>query len=291
MPDRIIALDVGGTFVKHAVFEGGAMRPGSFGQFAINEKSPADEIINALAAYINAERAARACVSIPGPMDYPTGTSRMRHKFALLFGIPMKARLEALCPGARVAFAHDGVAYLAGVMHLGEAEGARTPCGIMLGTGLGFAFAVRGYILVNEVDTPCEPLWNARYKDGIAEDYVSGRALGSAYEARSGERLDVERIAKRARAGDATAVSVFADAGRALGDMIAERVVRLGIDRVILGGQISKSSDLIIPYARERADVCVRPTSHPDDAALYGAYALAFGEGALIRRALTGGVN
>lgn len=275
MPERIVALDVGGTYVKHAVFEGGQLRADSAGQFPIDEKGTADDILSALYAYLDGARANIVCVSMPGPMDYINGVSRMRHKFAGLYGVQLRARFEARYAGARCIFTHDVVAYLAGVMHLGECEGARVPCGITLGTGLGFAFAERGQILINDARSPSFPLWNAPFRDGICEDYVSGRALGAEYARRAGERVDVKQIAERARAGDANALAAFADMGRALGDMIQDRARRFSIDRVVLGGQISKSADLFLPYARELTDKCISPTSHPDDAALYGAYALA----------------
>ncbi len=281
---KMIALDVGGTFVKHACFAEGRMVEGSLGQFPVNEKGSSDEILVPIREYLKGQGAEKVCVSIPGPMDYPTGTSHMKHKFVSLMDIPMKAYFEATLPGAQVDFVHDGVSYLAGVMYLGETKGAERPAGVMLGTGLGFAMAEEGKILINQVNTPCPPLWNIPYGEGIAEDYVSGRAIRAAYLRLSGKGADVKEIAQLAREGDKAAQETMRNAGRVLGELMEERRKSLGIDRVILGGQISKAADLLLPPAREETSVEIRPTAYPDNAALWGAYAYALYGQELVRK-------
>ena len=271
--ETIIALDVGGSFVKHARFENGQMAEGSCGQFPIHEKGTKEEILCPIRDFLASQNARAVCISIPGPMDYPTGTSHMRHKFASLYDVSMKEYLENALPGLEVKFVHDGVAYLGGVLYLGEGEGAECPAGVMLGTGLGFAMEKEGRILINQVDTPCPPLWNIPYREGIAEDYVSARAIRDAYAKESGQTADVREIAARARTGDAAAAAVMRETGRALGQLMGERKNTLGIDRVILGGQISKAADLLLPAAQEETDLDFRVTAWLDSAALYGAYA------------------
>ncbi len=281
---KIIALDVGGTFVKHAAFESGTLLPESAGQFPVHEKGDSREILEPMLDFLKTNRARDIAVSIPGPMDYPTGTSRMKHKFVSIFGISMKDYFENGIPGAKAAFVHDGVAYLAGVMRLGETEGAERPCGVMLGTGLGFAMAEEGRILINEADTPWRPLWNMPFREGITEDYLSGRAIRAAYRKAAGTEADVREIADLARRGDEAALRIFKDAGQVLGELLERRRKEMGIDLVVLGGQISKASDLLLPAAREETDLTIRPTDYPDSAALYGAVAF-FEQGAdLVRR-------
>lgn len=280
----MIALDVGGTFVKHACFVEGQLDDASCGQFPINEKGSREEILVPIQEFLARQGADAICISIPGPMDYPTGTSRMRHKFVSLLDFPMRACLQEALPGTRVDFVHDGVAFLAGALSLGEGEQAKRPAGVMLGTGLGFAMAEEGRILINEVNTPCPPLWNVPYREGIAEDYVSGRAIRAAYARESGEVADVREIAQLAREGNALAARVLFEAGRALGEMMQHRAEQLGIDLVILGGQISKSADLLLPAARQETDVRFRVTAHLDSAALYGAYAYSVKGSALVRK-------
>lgn len=281
---KMIALDVGGTFIKYACFVDGRMESASCGQFPINEKGSREEILDPIRNFLLGQRADAVCISIPGPMDYPTGTSRMRHKFVSLLGFPMKACFQEALPGVSVDFVHDGVAFLAGALALGEGGQAKRPAGVMLGTGLGFAMAEEGRILINEVNTPCPPLWNMPYREGIAEDYVSGRAIRAFYARESGQTADVREIAQMARDGNALAARVLWEAGRALGEMMQRRKEQLGIDLVILGGQISKAADVLLPAARQETDVDFHVTAYPDRAALYGAYAYSVKGGALVKR-------
>ena len=270
---KMIALDVGGTFVKYATFVDGKIADGSQGLFPINEKGTSEEILSAILNFLKANPAEAMCVSIPGPMDYPTGTSQMKHKFASLFGIPMKAWFEERLPGTRVDFVHDGVAFLIGVLYLKEGEGAKKPAGVMLGTGLGFGYSENGKVLITEKGTPCGPLWNMPYRDGIAEDYISARAIRAAYLKAAGNALDVKEIADLARKGDEISIKVLHDAGEALGELMQMRKESAGIDRVILGGQIAKAADLFLPAAKEKTDVEFKVTGYLDNAALYGTYA------------------
>ncbi len=268
---KIVAMDIGGTFVKHALIEDGMLRSESVGQFPINEKGTIQDILGPILAYLKETYAQNVAVSIPGPMEYQSGTSRMLHKFVSLYGLSLKTLIEKSIPSIHTVFVHDGVAYLAGVMSLGETNGAKRPSCVMLGTGLGFAMAEEKKILINDMDTASFPLWNVPFREGIAEDYVSRRAIRSAYEKATGMTADVKEIAEFARNGNKSAQRVFQDTGKALGELMELKRKEQGIDLVILGGQISKASELLLPSIREETDLVIRPTAYPDSAALYGA--------------------
>ena len=124
-----------------------------------------------------------------------------------------------------------------------------------------------GRVCVNAQRGPAFSLWNMPYEGGIAEDYVSTRAIQGAY----GEALPVKTIADRARQGDARAAQAFAGAGFHLSALLGALIPRLGCDGFVLGGQIAKSADLF----GLQLDVPWRVSQHLDDAALRGASAYA----------------
>ena len=270
---RVAALDIGGTYIKHAIFENGRLLAGSCGQFAVRADGETEEFLRSLTKYLGATGAKQTVIAMPGPTDFTTGTSRMQHKLPALFNVSLKAELEARLPGLKSVFLHDAVAFMAGVMALHETENAQCPCGIMLGTGLGFAMAREGRIVLNDQRTPVPPLWNEPCKGSIAEDHLSARAVVGYYRDRGGLSTRVREIAQRAAAGDAAALLAFEQAGRILGELVQIRARTLGIDLCILGGQISKAADFMLPAAHEMTDIQIKPTAHPDDAALYGACA------------------
>ena len=266
----MLVLDVGGTFVKYALTDdAGCLLGQTVGQTPSDAQGSYEAFLAVLTRIIEAAQAQqhveRACVCTPGPFDFEAGISLMRHKFPALYGKPLRAPFERA--GIDVSFLHDSTAFMLGESRDGEAKGMTSPCCVMLGTGLGFAFMREGRVCVNEKRGPAFSLWNMPYRGGIAEDFVSTRAIQAAY----GEALPVKAIADRARQGDARAAQAFAGAGFHLSALLGALIPRLGCDGFVLGGQIAKSADLF----GLRLDVPWRVSQHLDDAALRGASAYA----------------
>ena len=277
MNRTILALDVGGTFVKYGTFvEGQGLIESSVGQFPMAESGNAVQIVNTLGRFLREHPADLVSVSIPGPMDYAHGASLMKHKFVSLYGIPLDEALAPYLAGAPITFLHDGVSFLLGEMYDGNAARFARPAGVMLGTGLGFITGEARRACINERDIPAFPLWNQPYRDGIAENYVSSKAMRDHYTRRTGAQLDVKSISIAARAGDADARAVFEENGRCLGEMLRKKWELLHFDGVVIGGQIARSLDLMEEPLREVLPVPVSVAAHLSDAALRGAafYAL-----------------
>ena len=266
-----VMLDIGGSFVKHSATEGGVFT--APGLFAIKENGTKEEIIDPILDFLKAHPAARVAVSMPGPMDYDRGISRMEHKFSAIRGISLKDEIRKVLPEAEVSFVHDGVAFLLGEMADGEAKGLDCAAGVMLGTGLGFVICQAGRILVRPVLSPARSLWNLPFLSGIAEDYVSGRAIKRQWTERTGSALEVKDIASLAKGGDPRALYLFEQTGEHLGTLLSSHLQDLPVAKVIIGGQISKSLDLLLPGIGRTCALPICHTAHPDDAALRGAYA------------------
>ena len=275
-----VMLDIGGSFVKHCAVEGGVFTKPDL--FAIRESGTKQEIIGPILGFLKAHPAARVAVSIPGPMDYDRGISLMTHKFLAIRGISLKDEIQGVLPGAEVSFVHDGVAFLLGEMADGEAKGLDCAAGVMLGTGLGFVICQAGRILVRPVLSPARSLWNLPYLSGIAEDYVSGRAIKRQWTKQTGSALEVKDIASLAKGGDPRALYLFEQTGEHLGTLISSHLQDMPVDKVIIGGQISKSLDLLLPGIGRTCALPICRAAHPDDAALRGAYAyMKLGRGVL----------
>lgn len=261
-----LVLDVGGSFIKYAVVrEAGGLQPGTVGLEPANAHGSAEEIFAALGRIIRTAREnariTNACVSIPGPFDFARGVSHMKHKFPALYEKSLRTPFEN--EGVSVVFVHDSTAFLLGEYYDGALCGAQNPCCVMLGTGLGFA-AMRGNrVLVDERQTPALTLWCTSYLKGIAEDYVSARAIQALF----GGDETVRDIAVKARAGDEKAREAFRVVAGHLSSILKPVLARLECDRFVLGGQIAKSADLLpldLPIPWETS-------AHLGDAALRGA--------------------
>lgn len=259
----MLVLDIGGSYIKYGLAdENGKLISDSAGQLPSDANGNYEHFLDVLRQVIalNQRKADfhTASVCVPGPFDYFHGISLMQHKFTALYrksiAIPF---VEA---GIEVCFLHDSTAFL-----LGEArdEDGSSPCGIMLGTGLGFAMMRDGRICVNASQTPALSLWNMPWKDGIAEDYVSQRALLALY----GNGNSVRAIANAAKAGDIKAKETFLNVGRNLSEMLQKIIPELRITGLVLGGQISRSAELF----ELEIPVPWRVCEHPEETALQGA--------------------
>ncbi len=261
-----LLLDVGGSFIKYAAASlQGELLPGSAGQMEANADGDAEDIYAAIGEIIRITRRvmpiAGACVSMPGPFDFDSGISHMQHKFPALFGKSLRVPFER--ESIPVTFLHDSTAFILGEYHEGVLKGAQSPCCVMLGTGLGFAWIRSGLVMVDDNQTPAMPLWRYPYLGGIAEDYVSTRAIRKYYD----NTLSVKEIADRARAGEAKAMDAFHVTAGHLSAILTPLLKRLCCDRFALGGQIAKAADLMpldlpVPW---------KVSGHPDEAALLGA--------------------
>jgi glucokinase len=78
--------------------------------------------------------------------------------------------------------------------------------------------------------------------NGCVEAFVRADRIAEACSAAT-----VEEAVERARAGDAVALAGLADAGRYLGIGIANMIIVLSPDKVVIGGGVAAALDLLLP--------------------------------------------
>ena len=257
--NRIILLDVGGTFVKSSlgIAAQGAVE-GTFDSTPMSSDGTAEEIESSFRAAVagqmkRAEESGYAidavCVVMPGPFNYKEGIFLMKHKFASVYGRSFRDILgDVIGPQVRLAFAHDVNGALNGALTLRPELKSGVVAMSTLGTGLGFAYAVDGVVVESETGSPARNLWNMPYGEGILEDYVSRRAILRMYAELGGtlaEGEDVKEIADKARGGDVNALEAFRSAGRHYVAGAKDMIMELGISHLLFAGQIAKSFDLM----------------------------------------------
>ena len=283
MPDCMLALDVGGTSVKLALIDSfGRPHPGTSGQVEFRSDGTEAEILDAfLKAASSGMRMAKdagyavtGCgIAFPGPFDYGLGVSHMTHKMQAIQGIPLTPVLRHVLGDMQVSYLHDSTAYLIGEAACGAALGAVSPACVMLGTGFGFAYMRKGRVRVGYDQRPHVILWNAPFRDGIVEDYVSRRAIRERFALASGVDVppDVKEIAALAYQGNTAAQHTFLETGDMLAGILRPVLINLDCDLLVIGGQIARSAELFLHTVRAGLHIPVRVAEHLDDAALIGA--------------------
>ncbi len=224
----ILLLDVGGTFIKCSDGR----------EIPVNSAGSREEIAASLREAVG--DAGKVGVAIPGPFDYLNGIFLMKHKFAAVYGEHF-ADLAAPGPDSvSFRFIHDVNAAL-----LGENPSGNTAL-VTIGTGLGFAYTLDGIIQKSPTGSPARSAYNLPYGDGILEDFISKRGIIRTYNELAGPSdVTVKEISERARAREKAAVLAFSRTGTILARALKPLLTELNINRVIMGGQISRSFDLM----------------------------------------------
>lgn len=232
---QYLLLDVGGTFIKRS--------DGT--QVHIHSSGSREEIAAALREAVGDVSAMKGVgVSIPGPFDYREGVFLMKHKYAAVYGGSFRS-LAGIPEGVELRFMHDVNAPLLGAL---RSQGLQDAALVTIGTGLGFSYARGGEVQTSVSGSPARSIWNLPFGEGILEDAVSARGISASYTHISGEALlNAKAVSERARKGDETAAQAYLQAGSTLGAALKSVLGELGITVLLMGGQVCRSLDLMLP--------------------------------------------
>ena len=282
-----LAIDAGGTYFKAALITaGGEICPESRRRYRVDSEGSAESIHAAYRGLIREQLRTAAdleltvgtvVVDTPGPFDFAGGRSLMQHKFQAICGIPLIPWIREEAGELPVHFLHDSTAFLLGEHWKGNLQGFSDAAGVMLGTGLGFAYMQGGEVQLNPTGGPACSLFRSPYGSGTAEDAVSRRGILRRYCERAADAcpaLDVADIAGLAGEGEPAALLTFAETGRMLGEILLPVLREKGSRALAVGGQISKAwpyfgqslQEALAPAGLER----IAPSADPDDAHFFG---------------------
>lgn len=262
----IFALDIGGSFIKSGLMDGDG-KLYIFPQIPSCADGSVDDIASALHkafAVVNTPITGIG-VSIPGPFDYEAGISLMKHKFPSLYQVNLRSMFP---PNVPIRFIHDANAFLLGEIAYGKGRNLSRVGAITLGTGIGAAFAEHGICRNQPLGSPAKEvsLWNQSFRGRTVEDFISARSMLERYPAHN-----VQYIEEQAYAGDRAARQAWRDFGQTLCEVLTPWCRKFDMERIILGGQMSKAfalfSDQLISLPVVRGELA--------EAALYGAAAAA----------------
>ena len=259
---RHLGLDLGASNVKWAVLElaGGEWSTLDRGQFPTSATDGADAVIERMADA--AERArgdrpdlASVGVGVPGLFDAAGGVTTFLPNLPPDWerrpvAGPMRARL-----GLPVRLINDARAFGLAELRLGAGRGCDTMVGLALGTGVGGVVVVGGEVRFGHDGTGGEVGHQTLQPEGppctcgntgCLEAIAKADAVAAACGTDSAEEAVVA-----ARRGDERAVAGLAEIGRWLGIGIANLVVVLNPDRVVLGGGVAGAGELLIDPIRD----------------------------------------
>lgn len=283
-----LAIDAGGTYLKGALFsEKGTLLEDSFISVPVNSMGETAEIKTSYQELVIKQIKLSLSmgfeikgigICIPGPFDYAEGICKMKHKYASIYGIPLRPWFEELISGITVTFVHDSEAFLRGAIKLHKSN-YHMVGGVMIGTGLGFAISRDNKVLRNQTGGPKISIYQMHYRNGVAEDYVSKRGIINRYHelTSSMDSRDVYQIAIAAKNGESAAIQVFQETGMHLAAILYDIITDNDIECLCLGGAISKSAELFLPQLNEGLSGIsslkyIKRVEDIDNAPLYGIF-------------------
>lgn len=254
--DRHLGLDLGGTNIKWVVAEhdAGDWRVLDRDQVMTPAAEGPDVVVSLLAEVGGAAMArfpgvATVGIGVPGLYDLAAGTTRFLVNFPGGWpGVPVAGPVGTAL-GLPAALINDARAFGLAELRLGAARGAASMVGLTLGTGIGGVIAIDGRVHQGhdgtggelghqtlEPDGPPCGCGNRGCLEALARADRIAAACGTA---------TAEAAVVAARAGDRKAAAGLRVIGRYLGIGIANMIVVVNPDVVVIGGGISAAFDLL----------------------------------------------
>ena len=260
---RHLGLDLGGSAIKAVVLERGddayervhvgvtpteaAAEPGRI----VDQLGEVGARVSDLVGGVDT-----AGITIPGLFDHGTGIAEFVTNLGgeTWDGTPVREPVAASL-GVPTALINDARAFGFGEARLGAARGCDTAAFFTLGTGVGGAVVVGGRLQLGlgnagelghqTVDpAPDAPICGCGNR-GCLEAHARAPAIASL-----GGRASSEEVVEAARAGDEQALRALEQVGRWLGIGIANVIVSLNPERVVVGGGVAEAGDLVLEPAR-----------------------------------------
>ena len=203
-------------------------------------------------------------VGVPGLYDPAAGTTRFLVNMpGDWLDRPVAQPVQASL-GIPVSLINDARAFGLAELRLGAGRGANSMVGLTLGTGVGGVIVIDGHVHQGHDGTAGEVGHQTIDPDGPPCGCGNNGCLESFTRADRVAALcgtdTPEAAVQAARAGVEQAIAGLAEIGRYLGIGIANMIVLIAPDRVVLGGGWSAAGDLIVEPIRTELQRRVRTT-------------------------------
>jgi glucokinase len=304
---RIIAVDIGGTHVRAALYEQDNPRPIAHQRAATEADQPGvyERLHAAVKAVWPSDKEVLGIgISSPGPLDPHTGHVLATPNIPEWHDFPLAPRLAGDF-GVPAFLSNDANLGALGEWKFGAARGHTDVLYLTVSTGVGGGVIVNdqlvqgyhglaaelGHIILD----PDGPICSCGFA-GHLEAYASGPSIaryvleqirqGAKSSLPADDRLTARQVAEAAEQGDSLAISAYRRAGEYLGMGVANFLVSFDPSIVILGGGVTTIGALLFDpfklslekrvfYPRYLENLRIAKSDLGDDVALLGALALA----------------
>jgi glucokinase len=250
---RALGLDLGGTNIKLALLEDDVLVEQREAPTLSEEGGPAAVLQRIVELGRSVGPVDSVGVALPGLFDEDGVIVLLPNLYGAWTGTPAREPLEEGF-GAPVRMINDGHAFALAESTLGAGRGAANVMCIVCGTGIGGGLVLGGRLHLGPDQRAGEFGHHTVSEDGprcecgnrgCLELYAGARAIAAAAGAPSFHETVV-----RAHAGDGVAIQALARAGELIGLAIANVLIFLAPDRVVVGGGVAEAGELLLDPLR-----------------------------------------
>jgi N-acetylglucosamine kinase len=245
----ILALDIGGSRIKAAIWDG-ALRP--LGEVATPSGDMA-AFTQAIAGFVTGGESGIA-ISIAGVVDPATGVGKVAN-IPAIDGLALAPALEA-ATGLRVLVLNDADCFALAEAMRGAGRGHRTVFGVILGSGVGGGLVSGGRVVTGAGGYAGEwghgPVIRGEFafqcgcgQVGCVDTVGSARGLERLHRKRTAELLGSEAIIAGWMAGEAEAGETMSLWRDLVAGPLSMVVNVIGADVVPVGGGLSRAPGLV----------------------------------------------
>lgn len=265
--NRILAIDLGGTNIRVGVVENSVVTEKY--QEKLQHKNDLELSLNQfksiVSKFMNPEISAIG-IGVPSVVDVDKGIVYNVANIPSWVEVPLKEILEATY-NLTVRINNDVNCFVLGEAHVGSAKGRTSVVGLTIGTGLG-----AGLFFDNKLygghNTGAGEIGLLPYLDRDLEFYCSSSFFAEIHN------ISGEILFEKAEAGDASALSIWAEFGKHMAQAIKYVTLAYDPEAIVIGGSIAKAnqffsesmranlSDFAFPKSMERLEI--KFSTHPD---------------------------
>jgi glucokinase len=244
-PLKLIGVDLGGTKVNVGLVEGNRILSNKslkIPQDTASEWDVINVIIDLIKEQLGEHKVEGIGIGVPSIVDREKGIIHEVQNIPSWKEVPL-ADILIKQFGIPVFIDNDANCFAYGEFKFGIGKGYKHLVGLTLGTGMGSGIITNRH-LMGDANCGSGEFGMIPYKDGILEDYCSGKFFKNFYNS-NGEELMI-----LAREGNSLAIEAFKKFGEHLGNAVKTILYAVDPQVIIVGGSIVNSMDFFEPSLR-----------------------------------------
>jgi len=255
---QYVGVDLGGTQLRMAAIHGNGSLAGELFSVPTGRDFGPDELarqLSSLAQRVSSDSGRLEALGVGTAGVIRAGRLTQVDNLPRLTGVEIAALVEAAA-GCPVRIENDARCFVLAEGRFGAGRGARSLCGVPLGTGVGCGVVIEGEVHRGATSEAGE-VWRIPLRGAPLEDSLSGAGVVRSYRASGGQDgpgVDAQAIAERARQGDAHAQKAWRALGEDLSFLCHCIFSVVDPERVVLGGSLARSRDLFEKELSSRLD-------------------------------------